>query len=143
MRKALVALVGTVVVGVLAFSTPAAAKQLAFQGDSEGSPIAMTMTGKSFKKPKRVTAFSIIPVGDCAYTGPNPLILPIPQSTNGRGIVIKRNPRGHGDEFEWSYEAGGIIYEVQGRQNLKDARKWFGRLFLYFATPPGRDCASD
>ena len=143
MRKALVALVGTAVVGVLLFPAPAAAKHLAYQGDAAGSPITMTMTGKSFAKPKRVTSFSLTAVGgDCAYTGPNPVTLPIPQSTNGRGIVIKRNPQ-QGAEFRWSYEAGGISYDVQGRQDLKHARRWFGRLFIYFATPPGQDCASD
>src|SRR5262245_48231330 len=131
MRKAFVVLTGTVVVGVLVFSAPAAARQLTFHGDAGGSPLTMTMTGKSFRKPSRVTSFSIVPVGDCAYTGPNPLVPPIPQSTGGKGIVIKRNPRGHGDEFEWAADADGISWSLQGRQDLKHPRRWFGRVFTY------------
>ena len=46
MRKALLALVGTVAVGVLAFPVPAAAKVFAFHGGESfrDSPVGMTMT---------------------------------------------------------------------------------------------------
>jgi len=143
MRKTLVALVGTAVAGVLMFSTPAAARQLTFQGDAGGSPFTITMTGKSSVKPKRVTSASITPVAECAYTGPPVLNLPIPQSTGGSGVVIQRNPHGHGPEFRWAADADGISWDLQGRQDFKHHRRWFGRLFIYYADPPGKDCALD
>src|SRR5262249_40976930 len=143
MRKTLVVLVGTIVAGVLVFSAPAAARQFTFQGDAGESPFIVTMTGKSSVKPKRVTSASLTPIPECAYTGPSTLILPIPQTTGGSGVPIQRNPHGHGDEFRWSADVGGISWDFQGRQDFKHHRRWFGRLFIYYADPPGKDCASD
>jgi hypothetical protein len=138
MRKALV---GAIVVGVLAFPAPAAAKELAFQGGEPfgAPPVGMTMTGKSFKKPKRVTGFSISGEFECGIPG-DPLTLPIPQGTNGKGIEIKKNKK-YGTHFRWDYTEGNFdaaytYYELQGVQNSEHPREWIGVVVVFRRTGP-------
>ena len=150
MRKALVALVGTVVVGVLLSPAPAAAKEFAFQGGEPfgSSPVGMTMTGKSFDQPRRVTGFSIgadVVVGDCpGYNGPDPITLPI-HSTTKAGIPIRRAKNGQLN-FRWHYQVpGGPDEDLQGVQ--LGPRKWIGEFSYSWLPghPPGGsdDCWSN
>src|SRR5262245_54372363 len=92
------------VVGVLAFPASSAPKGFDFQGSGD-PPVKMTMTGKRFDEPKRVTDFSISPglslycPGYGEYPVPDPLVAPIQQ-----GIKLKRTK--HGLEFKrWAYDS--------------------------------------
>jgi hypothetical protein len=143
MRKALVALLGTVVLGV--FPAPAAAKKFAFRG-APGAfgdvPIAMTMTGENLRRPRFVTSFTIgrHPVSECpGYSGPIHRTLPIRRGSGGRrGIRIK--PRDNGQlTFEWHYSGGGPYEAIQGTQ--LGPRKWIGKYWVNWlpGSPPGTD----
>jgi hypothetical protein len=142
MRKASVVLAG-VVVGVLAFPVPAAAKVFAFQGgaSSRDSPVRMTMTGKSLQRPSHVAGVSIgldTVTGDCpGYSGPDPLTLPIHKGSGGpRGIPIR--PYNGQLRFSWHYKAAGGPYEqLQGAQ--LGPHKWIGELSINWLPghPPG------
>ncbi len=126
---------------VLAFPASAAAKEFDFQGGGD-PPVEMTMTGKSFDEPKRVTDFSISPglFLDCPgypdYPVPDPMTAPIQQ----QGIKLKRTK--HGLEFKrWTYDAGFVYWDLQGRQSLKNRRRWFG-LFYPLFQDPRPDCGT-
>lgn len=102
----------------------------------------MTMKGESFKEPKRVTGFTVTAEPGCAYTGPDPLTLPIQKATDGKGIAIKRN-KDNELHFSWNYndKKTGIAYELQGVQR-PDPEKWIGLVSAFFKKPPGVDCSS-
>ena len=144
MRKALVALVGTVVLG--AFPASAAAKVFAFEGNNRANgdaPVEMRMTGNTLRRPLHVTSFSIgmdLVVSDCpGYSGKDPLPLPIHQGSGGRhGIRIRTRPSGQ-LFFEW-HNTGGPPYEqLQGAQ--LGPRKWIGEFSINWLPgwPPGGD----
>src|SRR5689334_5704479 len=110
MRKALVALVGTVALG--AFPASAAARQFTFEGSGANgnAPVDMTMTGNSLRRPLHVTSFSIgmdLVKEDCpGYSGKDPLPLAIHRGSGGpRGIRIRTRSSGQ-LYFEW-HNTGG------------------------------------
>ena len=145
MRKALVALFGTVVLGI--FPASAAARVFDFRG-VEGAfgdaPVEMTLTGNSLGRPSHVAGFSIGmgPVAvDCpGYSGRDPLTLPIHRGSGGtRGIRIGTDSTG-ALGFRWHYKVPGGPYEsIQGRQ--WNRRKWIGKFFINWLPghPPGGD----
>jgi hypothetical protein len=143
MRKGLVALVGTVVLGALPAS--AAARQFAFEGSAANgnAPVEMTMTGNRLNRPLHVTSFSIgmdLVKEDCpGYSGKDPLPIPVHRGSGGpHGIRIR--PRSNGQlYFEW-HNAGGPPYEqLQGAQ--LGPRKWIGEFSIDWLPgwPPGGD----
>jgi hypothetical protein len=151
MRKAFVALVGTIAVGVLLFPAPAAAKVFHFQGGGDpfgGSPpVGIEMTGKNFKQPKRVTGFAFQPESmECTkldggfYPVEGPFDLegfPIqndPNARKTRGVVIKRNKKKDLTYFKWAYaptSSQGYVFdtwELVGGQHHNNPRLWRGTL---------------
>jgi hypothetical protein len=146
LRKPLVALIGTVVIGV--FATSAAASRFAFQGGDYAAnrdvPVEMTMTGKTFRRPLHVTSFLLgmdLVKEDCpGYSGKDPLPLPIHQGSGGpHGIAIRRESNGQ-LYFQWHYTSpSGFYEELQGVQIAP--RKWVGEATLDWLPeyPPGGD----
>ena len=143
MRTALLAIVGTAVIGL--FPAPAAADTFSFRGGPGpfgDVPVRFTMTGKNLRRPTFVTSFTIgrNPVGECpGYSGPIHRRLPIRRGNGGpRGIRIK--PRDNGQlTFEWHYNGPGPYEAIQGTQ--LGPGKWIGKYFVNWlpGRPPGTD----
>jgi len=149
MRMALVALVGTMLMGL--FPASAAADRFSFRGGPGSfgdAPVRFTLTGQSLRRPRFVTSFTIgrHPVRECpGYSGPINRRLPIRKGSGGpRGIRIK--PRDNGQlTFRWHYSGGGPYEEIQGVQI--GPGKWIGKYFVNWlpGRPPGTgsDCPSN
>jgi hypothetical protein len=142
--QAVIALVGTVVVGVLLSPAAAPAKATAktmeflFQGGDEpfgGTPaVGLSMTGKDFKKPARVTDFAITGANwDCE---PDGRIVPVdaPPVPVSRAGTIQRNEQGdlYFDVYGQILEGDSTLYtyHVVGGQHRKDPRWWIGKVRL-------------
>jgi hypothetical protein len=127
--------VSAFIVGLGVFPATAAAKELSFQGGDEAfgtPPVGMTMTGKSFKKPKRVTGFSIGPIDFECYSGNTVTeslwTVPMPQ----KGIEIKKNKKGD-RHFKYKYQIGSdpnpfMRQRLVGEQDPENPRKWSGKV---------------
>jgi hypothetical protein len=148
MRTALVALVVTAVIGV--FPASAAAGRFSFRGGPGAFgdvPVTFTMTGRSLRRPRFVTSFTIgrNPVSECpGYSGPARRRLPVRRGNGGpRGIRIKARDNGQLD-FEWHYSGPGPYEAIQGTQ--LGPRKWIGKYWVSWlpGMPPGTDsrCSS-
>jgi len=142
LRQALVALLGMIMVGVLLFPAPAAAAkakpktmELLFQGGGEpfgGSPpVGMSMTGPSFKHPRRVTDFTI----DVTYNCDGDLLpgtVTFPIKREPAAARIKRDKEKDLTYFNWSWEYVEqgqtlITFQLVGGQHRKDPRVWRGK----------------
>jgi hypothetical protein len=140
-RQAVLALVGMVLVGVLVFPAPTAAKtkpktmELHFQGGGEpfggNPPVGMSMTGPSFKHPRRVTGFTI----DVTYNCDGDLLPGVetfPIRKMPVAARIKRDKEKDLTYFSWSWEFVQegqtlMIFQLLGGQHRQDPRVWRGK----------------
>jgi hypothetical protein len=137
---ALLALVGTVVVGVLLAPAPAGAKskaktmELLYQGGSGpfgGPPVGMSMRGPSFRHPQRLTGFTISVTYDCDGDL-LPAVETFPISKKRAAAWIKTDKKQDLTYFNWTwtYVAQGLAlvnFQVVGGQHRKDPRVWGGK----------------
>jgi len=146
MRKVLVGLIGTVMVGVLLSPAPAAAKtmEFLFQGGDEPfgtPPVGISMTGKDSTRPTRVTSFAISGFSwNCnGQSGPFD-IEEVP--FDRQSIEIGRNK--NGDLYfavNTQIWRGSTLYtyHLWGGQHRKDPRWWLGKVRMVKSTPGEED----
>lgn len=134
MRKALVVLMGTVLAGALLLPVPAAAKEFQYQGGSEPfgviPPNGITMEGKTFQRPVKLTGFAIEVTYDCV-TGQDTQTESFPITSNPKAAFIRRNKKKEFNYFKWQYEhkSSGVTlssYQIAGVQLPKNPEVWVG-----------------
>jgi hypothetical protein len=151
--QAVIALVGTVIAGVLLSPAAAPAKTTAktmeflFQGGDEAFgtvPVGMSMTGKDPTQPTRVTDFAITGFNwDCGEAGtmPSKDVESLPIWENPDAAKIKRN-KAKDLYFSWEWDETTnsrgdrrtVSYQLVGGQHRKDPRWWVGKVSMRYSS---------